>query len=143
MISAHGSLTGNSWGVFFDYPYSNVNEKLEAPFGGDWESASNHSTSLSFSDDFTAHIRHDIGNTTYFITIQREGIASIDELDGMHRHLLLPQKRDNVLNSTVTYSPLPTKAPSAEKIMGESVSWWQAYRDSGAFVDLTTTGNSS
>jgi hypothetical protein len=130
-------------GIFFDYPYSDVN-KFDAPFVGVWNAGSLHKTSL-LQDGNQAQITHEIDDTTYYTSILWEmgGEASIaGPENGTHRYTLLPTPGSgNTLDLSVNFSPSPPNKhiPTADSISSSSTSWWKTYWETGAFVDLLST----
>jgi hypothetical protein len=133
-------------GVFFDFPYSDVN-KFDAPFVGIWNSTSNslHKTSLEHSEN-QATIRHDIHSTTYFTSIKWDTDASISHpLNSTHRYVLLPVvDGDSSLDLTINFSPTPEEDfPDSDSVADASSDWWSDYWESGAFVDLTGSYNTN
>ncbi|KAH8888368.1 hypothetical protein GQ53DRAFT_795894 [Thozetella sp. PMI_491] len=128
-------------GLFFDFPYSDVN-KFDAPFVGVWNATSKHTTEIVQVSKNSAIIRHTLDQTTYFTTIVWEGTAAITSpTDGTHRYLLTAQT--SRLQLTLSFSPSssPTSLSSQADIAGSSQSWWRSYWCSGAFVDLTSVAS--
>jgi hypothetical protein len=139
-------VRSGKFGVFFNFPYSNVN-KFDAPFVGIWNSISNslHKTSLQQSEN-QANIRHDIDSTTYYTSIKWDTDASISHPpNSTHRYVLVPvEDGDSSLDLTVNFSPTPRHDfPDVESMAGSSSDWWSDYWKSGAFVDLTKSDNAN
>ncbi|KAH6679421.1 Six-hairpin glycosidase-like protein [Halenospora varia] len=141
-------LKSGKLGVFFDYPYPDVN-KFDAPFVGVWNSStwSKHTTSLQTRGS-KAVITHDIDATRYWTTIQWEsdGEALIEgSKNGSHRYILSPSGSSK-LDLSVNYSPTPTRGNDmndASSIAETSSKWWKSYWETGAFIDLTGSKNTS
>ncbi|PWY80445.1 lipo protein [Aspergillus sclerotioniger CBS 115572] len=142
-------LTLDRLAIFFDYPYATDKNKFEAPFIGDWDAVLNHTTILHFTDDNTgAQIQHTLDNTTYYNTLQWSGTgASISRVGHSHRYVLQPNgSRTTEFEFTANFSPhatLNSSTLSADAITARSRQWWTAYWETGAFVDLTATGNAT
>jgi hypothetical protein len=136
-------ITSGKLGVFFDYPYSDVN-KFDDPFVGVWNKTSSHVTSLQ-QTRYQAQINHELDDTTYYTSIKWEEEATISgPLNMTHRYALQPVSHSNSLSITVNYSPIA--APNCQttaSIALSSTQWWQNYWETGAFVDLTSTNNSN
>ncbi|KAF8864607.1 hypothetical protein BDZ45DRAFT_701717 [Acephala macrosclerotiorum] len=131
-------------GVFFDYPYSDVN-KFDAPFVGVWNVTSEHTTSLQQSES-KASIKHEIDDTTYYTSIVWDGVASISgPTNGTHRYILETKSGSgSSLDLSVNFSPTQVEeVPDADSTTSSSESWWQQYWESGAFIDLTSSYNSN
>jgi len=130
-------------GIFFDYPYSDVN-KFDSPFVGVWNKTLLHTTSLQ-KNKSQAYISHHIDNTTYYTSIKWEGDAILSgPLDSTHRYVLQPRSHTDSLDVTVNYSPtLHPLFGSAKSIAIASTKWWRDYWESGAFVDLTSTSGAN
>ncbi|TVY40384.1 hypothetical protein LSUB1_G002865 [Lachnellula subtilissima] len=135
-------LESGQLGVFFDYPYPDVN-KFDAPFVGVWNATSQHSTSLRKSQK-QAQITHNIDTTTYYTVIQWSGYASINgPLNSTHRYVLQP-RGDSSLDLTVNFSPKSNQVgDDASLIAKSSADWWQDYWETGAFIDLTRSKKES
>ncbi|CZR51693.1 uncharacterized protein PAC_01570 [Phialocephala subalpina] len=138
-------LEGRKIGVFFDYPYSDVN-KFDAPFVGVWNATSKHTTSLQQGDG-KASIRHEIDDTTYYTSIQWGGKASISgPANGTHRYVLSSKPGSgSSLDLSINFSPFLEEKipPDADSITSSSEKWWQEYWESGAFIDLTSSKNAN
>lgn len=131
-------------GVFFDYPYPDVN-KFDAPFVGIWNLTSLHTTSLQKSGN-KAQITHDIDATRYYTSIEWKGDATISgPVNGTHQYILQPKTSSGVtLDLTVNYSPSPKpQLPDAQSISDSASDWWSDYWESGGFIDLTKTKNAN
>jgi hypothetical protein len=135
-------LKNGQLGVFFDFPYPDVN-KFDAPFVGIWNATSKHTTSLQKSKT-QAQITHDIDATTYYTAIQWDGEASISgPLNSSHRYILQPKGGSN-LDLTVNFSPkIGQSCSDAHSIAKSSADWWEGYWENGAFVDLTGANNAN
>lgn len=131
-------LATASLGLFFDFPYPDVN-KFDAPFVGVWNATSKHSTSLETSDNHFS-ILHTIDNNSYTMNVGWEGQGQVTgPANGTHRYnfIVLGQTEANL---TATFSPEgASDIPTFSRVKEDAESWWQNYWTSGAFVDLTST----
>ncbi|KAI1330548.1 Six-hairpin glycosidase-like protein [Xylariaceae sp. FL0255] len=132
-------LSSGSLGMFFDYPYPDVN-KFDAPFVGVFNATSNHTTNL-LSLSQSATIQHILDNTTYYTAIEWGAKAEISgPAEGTHRYFLQPSGDAEELTLSVTFSPLSNpQVPSFEDITTASTQQWDSYWNLGGFVDLTGT----
>ncbi|KAH8590680.1 Six-hairpin glycosidase-like protein [Bisporella sp. PMI_857] len=136
-------------GVFFDYPYSDLN-KFNAPFVGPFNKTDLHTTTLQQTKS-RAQITHNIDTVIYYTTIKWSGDSTISNpKDGSHRYTLHPGKTDgSELTITTNFSPSRfsltqrTELASAHEIFSKSRKWWSEYWESGAFLDLTTAKNAN
>lgn len=135
-------LRTGALGLFFDFPYSDVN-KFGAPFVGVWNATANHSTSLEASDSQLA-IQHSLDNNSYYMTATWEGQGRVSgPKPGTHRYALQVAGRDT-LNLTATFSPGKSCSNvSLEDLEQQSTSWWEAYWTSGAFIDITSVDSTN
>ncbi|KAL1963970.1 hypothetical protein VTN77DRAFT_7645 [Rasamsonia byssochlamydoides] len=132
-------------GVFFDYPYATDENKFEAPFVGDWNNVSSHETELLHTGP-GAQIKHVLDNTTYYTSIRWSGEASITPVTGTHRYILQPvSQSQQTFEFTATFSPFSNASSpsSVDSVAQASVEWWKNYWETGAFIDLTATGNAT
>ncbi|KAL1987592.1 hypothetical protein VTN96DRAFT_3192 [Rasamsonia emersonii] len=141
-------LSRGQLGVFFDYPYATGQNKFEAPFVGDWNNVSRHETQLSALPKGGAQIKHVLDNTTYYTAIHWSGEASITPVNGTHRYILQPGSSppsQQTFELTATFSPSsnPPSPSGVDSVAQNCVHWWQDYWETGAFVDLTATGNAT
>lgn len=131
-------LATGSLGLFFDFPYSDVN-KFDAPYVGVWNAPGNHSTSLETSGNQLA-IRHTLDDNSYFLTAAWDGQGQVSgPQDGTHRYFLTIPGFSQ-LNMTAAFSPNAlTSVISRNDLIEETEAWWEEYWNSGAFIDSTST----
>ncbi|PYH89348.1 hypothetical protein BO71DRAFT_110435 [Aspergillus ellipticus CBS 707.79] len=135
-------------GLFFDYPYATDKNKFEAPFVGDWDAVDNHTTVLRFANgENQAQIRHTLDNTTYLSSVQwNRSAASITKVDDSHRYILRPtgnSSREFELTASVSPNATSQSPLFFDTVVARSQQWWQSYWETGAFVDLTGTDNTT
>lgn len=130
-------LSTGALGLFFDFPYSDVN-KFDAPFVGVWNATGNHSTTFETVGN-QATIQHTLDDNSYYLTAQWDGNGKITgPEDATHRYLLTVSGSGK-LNMTVNFSPDGTAAQkSLDDLTVESSAWWESYWSSGAFIDLSS-----
>lgn len=136
-------LNTGSLGLFFDFPYSDIN-KFDAPFVGVWNATDKHSTSLEASSG-EAIIQHTLDNTSYCFTAKWEGEGQVSgPKEGTHRCFLTTPGSTN-LKMIGTFSDNEycsevrnMTGPSVANLTESSKSWWQTYWESGAFIDLSS-----
>lgn len=128
-------------GIFFDYPYSDVN-KFDDPFVGDWNKKSLHTTSLQQNKN-RAQIIHDVDTTTYYTSVKWDGEGKFNgPLNSTHRFILRSSSDRSSLDVTINYSlSSGAQCPDANSIAANSRKWWQSYWQAGAFIDLTLTSD--
>lgn len=137
------AIRSGDLGVFFDYPYMNDTNKFEAPFVGNWNAVTNHTTSVK-KGKRSAVITHKEDALTYYTTVSWDEDASMsDALPDSHRYVLTP-KRCTSISFTVAYSPQSQVHTSQyNSIVSSSAAWWGDYWEKGNFVDLTASGNAT
>ncbi|KAE8346201.1 hypothetical protein BDV24DRAFT_147827 [Aspergillus arachidicola] len=137
-------LGGGSLSLFFDYPLTTGLNKFEAPFVGNWTAVSEHTTALNNITANQAAIRHSLGGTTYFNTIEWEQTGHITgPFSGTHRYLLQPTGKTNRFTFSTEFSAATkTSIKPFATVKEASIHWWAQYWESGAFVDLTESGSS-
>ncbi|KAL2010717.1 hypothetical protein VTN00DRAFT_6524 [Thermoascus crustaceus] len=113
-IKVHSELLiQGQLGFFFDYPYATGESKFEAPFVGVWDAVEKHRTELDVSE---------LGQEAK-ITHQ---------LDNTTYYTLIRWEGGDC--------QIPTNVDSVNRA---SASWWKSYWETGAFIDLTATGNTT
>lgn len=135
-------LAAGSLGLFFDFPYPDVNY-FDAPFVGVWNATTNHSTSLRTSGNQFS-ILHTLDNNSYVMTAEWEGQGQISgPADGTHRYFLTTIGSTK-LNLTADFSPagVPSVA-TFNSLKEDAESWWDDYWTSGAFIDLTSANSTN
>lgn len=137
-ISVESKLFQNGMGIFFDFPYSDLN-KFDAPFVGVWNSTSNHFTKLTLLGPRSAEIKHTLDENSYYVAINWETPGTISSpTDGTHRYHF--QSNSSRVRMTINFSPSPSQNDKNLKfadINRASESWWQSYWCKGAFIDLS------
>ncbi|TGO58239.1 hypothetical protein BCON_0057g00260 [Botryotinia convoluta] len=136
-------LSTGSLGLFFDFPYSDMN-KFDAPFVGVWNASSKHSTSLDIADN-EAVIQHTLDDNSYCFTARWEGKGQVSgPKEGTHRYFFTTPGSSN-LKMTGSFSDDTScskagnmSAPSVADLTDSSKTWWQTYWESGAFIDLSS-----
>jgi len=135
-------LNRGQLGLFFDFPYGTLN-KFDAPFVGNFSMVARHATSLKQTKGQAA-IRHDLDSTTYFTSLKWEGQASVTgPITGTHRYVLQPVNASSSLKLSVNFAPKSQEPKATAKIAKVSADWWESYWQRGAFIDLTSSGNST
>ncbi|KAE8135275.1 Six-hairpin glycosidase-like protein [Aspergillus pseudotamarii] len=137
-------LRDGSLAVFFDYPLTTGVNKFEAPFVGNWTSVADHTTALNTITAQKATIRHSLGGTTYYNTIEWEQSGHITgPFPETHRYLLQPAGNTSRFTFTTQFAALKETTIKPFKAVKEaSTRWWAQYWESGSFVDLTEAGSS-
>ena len=142
-LKIESSLLKSGLGLFFDFPYSDVN-KFDAPFVGVWDAPSLHSTNLIRISSNAVAIQHTLDQNSYYTIIQWEGKGSITApIDGTHRYRFTANTTR--LQLTVSFSltdPSPVSHGQADIALA-SQSWWRSYWCDGAFIDLSAVSLSS
>lgn len=133
-------LSTGALGLFFDFPYSDLN-KFDAPYVGVWNATSSHSTSLETSGSQFV-IKHTLDDNSYFLTAAWEGSGQVaGPEDGTHRYFLTAPGEAQ-LDLTVAFSPSElSDVTSLRDLTEEAESWWESYWTSGAFIDLSSTSS--
>lgn len=137
-ISVESKLFQDSLGIFFDFPYSDLN-KFDAPFVGVWNATSNHSTKLTRIDSRSAEIEHTLNENSYYVTINWENPGAISgPTEGTHRYHF--RSDSSRVRMTISFSLEPSKPRKDFKfadLKRQSESWWRSYWCKGAFIDLS------
>ncbi|KAH2989204.1 hypothetical protein KXV25_009399 [Aspergillus fumigatus] len=136
-------LQNGSLSVFFDYPLTTGAASFQAPFVGDWNAVSNHTTELFVNGHQKAVIQHTLGGTTYYNSISWLPKGNISgPINRTHRYDLNPSGK-TTFSFTSAYTPENNaKVRAFDKVKAESATWWAKYWESGSFVDLTATRSS-
>lgn len=137
-----GLLSAGALGLFFDFPYPDVN-KFDAPFVGVWNATSNHSTSLEQSENRLS-ILHTLDDNSYVMTAAWEGYGEVSGPDnGTHRYFLTVPGTAK-LNMTASFSPAGVSSlASFGRLAKDAEAWWEEYWTSGAFIDLTSSDSAN
>lgn len=149
MINVESELLSiGSLGLFFDFPYSDVN-KFDAPFVGVWNASSKHSTLLDVTDN-EAVIQHTLDDTSYCFTARWEGKGQVSgPKEGTHRYFLKTPGSSNLKmtglfsNDASCSKAGNTSATSVADLADSSKMWWQTYWESGAFIDLSSVDSTN
>lgn len=131
-------------GVFYDFPYSDVN-KFDAPYVGVWNDTTHHKASVQ-SKTHTATFQHVLDDTANYLKTQWLSKGKISgPLRGTNKYVLRTTGSSTVriVASFSNTDNSADKLPSFEEVTGESRSWWASYWNSGAFIDLSATKNAT
>lgn len=133
-------LQTGALGLFFDFPFSDVN-KFDAPFVGVWNATANHSTSFEASNTQLV-VQHSLGNDSYYMTATWDGQGQVSGPEpGTHRYFLKVNGL-KALNITATFSLEKTyDTVFLEALEQQSTSWWETYWTLGAFIDMTSVNS--
>ncbi|GKZ37830.1 hypothetical protein AbraIFM66950_009619 [Aspergillus brasiliensis] len=142
-------LKAGKLGIFFDFPYADLN-KFDAPYVGVWNATPNN-TVKSHSAQNTVIFNHTIDSNVNQIAATWSTNASISgPLAGSNKFVLNHSGSDTLQLVVVfpdTYSPSLEKQsngfPSYSELSTESRKWWSKYWTTGAFIDLSATKNES
>lgn len=131
-------------GVFFDFPYASGKNKFDAPFVGLFNVTKNHTTTLRKKDN-AATILHTLDATSYTAAIEWDSDAAISgPTNGTHKYVLRTEKGDDTLSFTVTFAQKPTRSARLFKeVKDDAADWWEKYWNTGAFISLPISTNSS
>lgn len=126
-------------GIFFDFPYPTP-DKFGAPFVGVFNQTDKHTTTLQQGAG-KASICHEIDATSYYVSmIWNCGADMSGPTGNSHRYVLHPSPGTRRLELSTTFSPvLESHIPPPEHVRAASASWWEAYWEIGAFIDLSST----
>lgn len=140
-------------GFFFDYPYATDENKFEAPYVGDWDAVDKHRTYLDLENgngtNGAAMITHKMDETVYYTHLRWDKQSQLRSVTGSHRYILQPQVNEDhdngPLELTISFSPVASSPSneSVEPIQIASAQWWINFWETGAFIDLTETNNST
>ncbi|KAL2149463.1 hypothetical protein VTH82DRAFT_8114 [Thermothelomyces myriococcoides] len=137
-VNIKSSLLRKCLGLFFDFPYPDK-EKFNAPFVGQFNLTSQHSTALERLSRDSARIRHTLQNMTYYVHISWDGHGRVTgPAEGSHRYFFTSPQTNVQL--TITFSP-STRNPhptTYHRVTSASRSWWRTFWSTGAFIDLTS-----
>ncbi|OTA96679.1 hypothetical protein M434DRAFT_372946 [Hypoxylon sp. CO27-5] len=126
-----------SLSIFFDFPFPTRN-KFDAPFVGVFNATDKHTTRLQRAES-RATIQHGIDSTSYFTSILWNSNAAIaGPIEKTHRYILQPLGEATKIELSVSFSPVSsTDIPSFSDITARSITWWESFWRSGAFIDLS------
>jgi hypothetical protein len=136
-------LSEGSLGVFFDFPYPDHN-KFDAPYVGVLNATDKHSTVLAQSSDHEATIQHIMDSNSYFMSAKWSPNGTVaGPSSGTHRYVLTTLGVKS-LDLTIAFSPTKqAPIPAYSDLTTASKSWWRAFWNSGAFVDLSSVKSAS
>ncbi|KAH0578913.1 hypothetical protein H2248_003103 [Termitomyces sp. 'cryptogamus'] len=138
-------LKSGRLGVFLDFPWSDGEAKFSAPFVGNWNATSNHTTMLEASGNSRASIFHTMVAATFKTTVMGEKFGISRDSPDVHRYTVQPSKTTTTFSITVEYG-LPEDEPkvsSAQNVIDNSASAWEEYWTNSGFVDVLTGSTDS
>ncbi|RAH51638.1 hypothetical protein BO85DRAFT_510107 [Aspergillus piperis CBS 112811] len=142
-------LKSGKSGIFFDFPYADLN-KFDAPYVGVWNATTNNTVKSHSSHD-TVIFNHTIDSNVNQIAARWSTNASISGPLACSNEFVLNHSGSDTLQLVVafpdTYSPSAKKVsdgfPSYTELSTKSKECWSNYWTAGAFIDLSATKNAS
>lgn len=145
-ISTESSLLKSSrLGIFLDFSWNDGETKFSAPFVGNWDATSNHTTVLEASGDSSASILHTMVAATFKTTIMGDNFSISRDSPDAHRYTIEPLKKSTTFSITVDYG-LPDDQPnfsSVQNVFDSSASAWEKFWTRSGFVDVLTGSTDS
>ncbi|KAG6873112.1 hypothetical protein C0995_002775 [Termitomyces sp. Mi166 len=133
-------LENNRLGVFLDFPWNDGTAKFSAPFVGDWNATSSHTTVLEVSGDSTANILHTMVAATFKSTVMGDKFGISRDSPDTHRFTVLPSKGSMTFSIAVEYG-FPDDKPEVsppQNVFDSSARAWEGYWTRTGFVDVFT-----
>lgn len=142
-------LSSGDLGVFFNFPYSDVN-KFDAPYVGVWDTkaTSNNTVDVQSAGSNTAFFKHAIDSNIVRLDAEwsTKKTSLSGPLAGTNKFVLTPSDSDTlqlVVSFPADDSTFKKNLPSYNSIASLSKTWWANYWTSGAFIDLSATDNAN
>lgn len=131
MIASRVSSASRT-GIKFHFPYPTGKHSDDAC---DWNSNDKHSTTVVSQDENSAVLKRQIDATSYFVTINWKGKASLTEKEKNY-FVLVPA--DTLLEFTCHFTSMQTEdtEDSFDDIVKASASYWNSFWKKGAVVDF-------
>ncbi|KAG6877943.1 hypothetical protein C0993_001801 [Termitomyces sp. T159_Od127] len=140
-LSIRSPLLGSSrLGIFLDFPWNDGEAKFSAPFVGNWDATSKHTTVLEASGNNSASVLHTMVSATFRTTIMGDKFGISRDSPDAHRYTVQPLKNSTTFSLTVEYG-LPDDKPnfsSAQNVFDSSASAWEEFWTRSGFVDVLT-----
>ncbi|HEY6914556.1 MAG TPA: hypothetical protein VI413_07765 [Paludibacter sp.] len=133
MVSAHIISTGHT-GIKFHFPYPTGGHTDDAC---NWENNDKHSTTIISQTENSALLERKIDETTYYVSIQWEGKASIIEKE--KNYFVLQPSSDDFSFTTYFTSVKPTEnsQPTAAETQVAANNYWEAFWTKGGAIDFS------
>lgn len=125
--------------IFLDFPYPDM-EQMDN-YVGSYSQINKHSSDLENRKKNTAVISRKMDNTHYYTTLNWKTPATLSRMDeASHQFILTPQNTDKIeVTYCFTKEKQANNIPSAQQIHAKSSKAWQAYWQSGAAIDLSSS----
>jgi hypothetical protein len=141
-----GALT-----VELDFPYPPVHTtkyKYEV-FVGVYDFSDNHTTTIVPSrEKNTAHIYHELQETSYFMNLRWPSRSPLHLLKAKnatglarHRYTLTPKSSSSTISFTALFTPEKATPAQPSMIHRRNSLGWDKYWSKGGFIDLTSSSN--
>ncbi|TFK50312.1 hypothetical protein OE88DRAFT_1700972 [Heliocybe sulcata] len=131
-------------GLFLDFPWNDGTSKFEAPFVGEFNLTSNHTTTLLTNDTpgsrIAAQIAHTMNNCTFWTSLGGGRFNISRDSPETHRYTVRPAAQaSSEFAITLAYSlDKPVSTPAVADIVRSSTQAWEDYWTYGGFVDVLT-----
>jgi hypothetical protein len=127
----------------FDFPYSDL-LKFDAPYVGVWNDTAHHKTVVE-TERHQATFKHMFDSVTNYLSIAWDVSGKITgPLAGSTTKYVLQPSHSKTVHIVAAFSGSDNSdltLPSFEEVRSRSKQWWQKYWSTGAFIDLSATGN--
>ncbi|KAK7054661.1 hypothetical protein VNI00_003124 [Paramarasmius palmivorus] len=128
-------------GVFLDFPWNDGKAMFSGPFVGNWDAASNHTTTLNtnYTRNIQAEITHTLDSSVFFTFLGGDEFSISRDSVSSHRFTLQPSTNSSSFSFTAGFALQSSEAiPSPSEILAESTSAWDAFWTQSGFVDVYT-----
>jgi hypothetical protein len=133
-------LSDGKLGIFFDFPYPDLN-KFDAPFVGVWNNTQSTTTLQNSQEGAT--IRQKLDNNIHYFHAKWDGPCEISgPIPETNKYILkrLPGSKTLHLRTLFTTEKVAHSVKTTSEIEISAARWWNSYWTSGAFVDISATG---
>lgn len=125
-------FTAKQLKIKFHFPYSTAKHTDDAC---DWDSPEKHQTKLISQSDQFAVFERTLDSTTYYVKVNWEGKASIEQ-KGEHYYILSPEEDNFRFSAIFDTDKNNTDTDSFSQTAQKSTDYWTGFWSNGGFIDF-------
>lgn len=137
-------LQSGRLGIFLDFPWNDGTAKFSAPFVGNWNATTNHTTLLRVpaGGRVRAQISHTLEASSFLTSLVGDEITIERDAPTNHRYSVRPRRNVSSFAITADYSQGDTAGtlaiPQPQDVFASSVLAWRDYWTKSGFIDVLT-----
>ncbi|KAG7092676.1 hypothetical protein E1B28_009010 [Marasmius oreades] len=124
--------------IFIDFPWNDGKTKFSAPFVGNWNATSNHTTTLT-TNGISTYIAHELDSSVFMTSLNGDGFSISRDSPNLHRYSIHPSGDSSSFSFSAAFGLEPKlDVQAAQQVMQSSVNEWEKFWEQSGFIDVFT-----